>query len=92
MILMQIRCSNNISSISNDNNCMKMLEPISTVFMQFFRLQDEIYSSGYAAAYYIKHVARLEGKVYVIGSPGLVEELNKENIQHVGFGVRNRDS
>jgi hypothetical protein len=34
-------------------------------------------------------VAKLEGKVYVMGTPGLVEELDKENIQHIGSGVRN---
>ncbi|XP_028405623.1 glycerol-3-phosphate phosphatase-like [Dendronephthya gigantea] len=58
---------------------------------KFYRLgidakEEEIYSSGYAAAYYIKHVAKLQGKVYVIGSPGLVEELEKENISHIGSG------
>lgn len=49
--------------------------------------KDEIYPSSYAAAYYIKYVAKLCGKVYVLGAPGLVEELENENIEHIGSGV-----
>ena len=56
--------------------------------MIFFS-QDEIYSSASVAVYYIKHLAKLEGKVYVMGCPGLVEELEKEHIPHIGFGVSN---
>ena len=32
-------------------------------------------------------MAKLKGKVYVMGSPGLVEELDNEDIPHIGFGV-----
>jgi ribonucleotide monophosphatase NagD (HAD superfamily) len=49
--------------------------------------QDEIFSSASVAVYYIKHVAKLKGKVYVMGCPGLIEELDKEHIPHIGFGV-----
>ncbi|CAB4004896.1 glycerol-3-phosphate phosphatase, partial [Paramuricea clavata] len=72
--------------ISNNNTKARRnyLEKFSRLGIE--AKEDEIYSSAYAAAYYIKHVAKLEGKVYVMGTPGLVEELDKENIQHIGSG------
>ena len=32
-------------------------------------------------------MAKVSGKVYVLGTAGLLEELDKEGISHVGFGV-----
>ncbi|KAH9929101.1 2-phosphoglycolate phosphatase [Epithele typhae] len=47
---------------------------------------DEIYGSAYASAVYISSVMKMpkDKKVYVIGMPGLEEELRGEGIQCVG--------
>ncbi|XP_046853265.1 glycerol-3-phosphate phosphatase-like [Xenia sp. Carnegie-2017] len=72
--------------ISNNNTKSRRqyLEKFSRLEIE--AKEDEIYPSSYAAAYYIKYVAKLCGKVYVLGAPGLVEELVNENIKHIGSG------
>ena len=72
--------------ISNNNSKSRRqyLEKFSRLGIE--AKEDEIYSSASVAVYYIKHLAKLEGKVYVMGCPGLVEELDKEHIPHIGFG------
>ena len=53
------------------------------------RAQDEIYGSAFATAVYISSVMNMpkDKKVYVIGMPGLEEELDNEGITHVGGSV-----
>lgn len=48
--------------------------------------QDEIFSSSYAAAAYLKRVLNFppDKKVYVIGMEGIEEELDAEGIAHIG--------
>lgn len=48
--------------------------------------QHEVYCVGYTAAHYIKHVLKLEKKVYLIGLPGLANELEQQGIRHIGVG------
>ncbi|EST09176.1 CRAL-TRIO domain protein [Kalmanozyma brasiliensis GHG001] len=47
---------------------------------------DEVFSSSYASAVYLKKVLNFpaDRKVYVIGMHGIEEELDAENIQHCG--------
>lgn len=47
---------------------------------------DEVFSSAYASALYLKHVLKLpaDRKVYVIGMSGLEEELDAVGISHLG--------
>lgn len=51
---------------------------------------DEIYGSSYAAAYYLKHIDAFptDKKVYVIGSEGIVEELEGQGISWCGAQVQ----
>lgn len=46
-------------------------------------LQEEIYSSSYAAAAYLESIG-FDMKVYVIGETGILEELDLKGIQHMG--------
>ncbi len=53
-------------------------------------IQSEVFSSSYAAAVYISKVLKLpkDKKVYVIGMEGIEEELDAEQVQHIGGTVR----
>ena len=50
---------------------------------------DEIFSSAYASAAYLKHVLNFpsDKKVYVIGEKGVEEELDSVGIKHCGGTV-----
>ena len=49
--------------------------------------QDEIICTAYIAALYL-HDHNFKGKVYAIGSPGLLRELDNFNIAHTDVGVK----
>ncbi len=49
--------------------------------------QDNIVGSSYVAASYLKDIG-FSGKVYVIGSTGVTEELDALGIEHIGMEVR----
>ena len=44
-------------------------------------------TSGYATAQYIKNELKFSGTLYVMGSPGLGQELTAAGIKNVGAGV-----
>ncbi|CAG8624242.1 5960_t:CDS:2 [Cetraspora pellucida] len=49
--------------------------------------EDEIFSSSYASAYYLKNVLKFpkEKKIYIIGESGIADELASEGIRHCGL-------
>ncbi|XP_077999213.1 glycerol-3-phosphate phosphatase-like [Glandiceps talaboti] len=48
--------------------------------------EEEIVCTSFAAAAYLKHSVKFEGKVYLVGSVGLAEELELAGIQYIGLG------
>ncbi len=52
-----------------------------------FSLQESIVGSAYVTAKYIKNVLGYSGKVYMIGSTGLQQELEEQGLQPIGLGV-----
>ena len=52
-----------------------------------FLSQEEIYGTSYAVAYYLKEIIKFDKKVFMIGTTGMVEELDALNIPHTGSGV-----
>ncbi|KAL3266944.1 hypothetical protein HHI36_011094 [Cryptolaemus montrouzieri] len=53
--------------------------------MGFIIHKNEVISSSYLIAYYLTEM-KFSGTVYVVGSRGLVEELNAVGIKHIGTG------
>jgi len=43
--------------------------------------------TSYVAAYYVKHILKVTGKVYLLGQPGFLEEMQLQGIDTIGPGV-----
>ena len=52
-----------------------------------FHTQEEIYGTAYAVGYYLKEILKFDKKVFIIGTTGMVEELDDLGIPHTGSGV-----
>ncbi|KAG7481173.1 hypothetical protein MATL_G00063820 [Megalops atlanticus] len=69
------------------NNCTR---PRESYVQKFSRLgfkgvgQNEILSSAYCSALYLRDVAKVQGKVFVIGGDGMYKELRQAGIPFVG--------
>ncbi|KAK2177474.1 hypothetical protein NP493_597g04018 [Ridgeia piscesae] len=48
--------------------------------------EDEIISSSYVTAHYLKYIVKYTGKVYTVGPQGLAQELNAVGIPNFGTG------
>ncbi|RUS17126.1 HAD-like domain-containing protein [Endogone sp. FLAS-F59071] len=77
----------NNSSVSRANYCKKFTK------LGIEAHVDDIFSSAYAAAVYLKNVVAFppEKKVYIIGQAGIQEELAAEGIRHSGAGDDNEN-
>ncbi|XP_006010611.1 pyridoxal phosphate phosphatase [Latimeria chalumnae] len=68
------------------NNCTRSRQQY---LLKFGRLgfrgvrSEQIYSSAYCSAVYLKEVARLRGKVFVIGGEGVISELMEAGVPFV---------
>ncbi|XP_056592477.1 pyridoxal phosphate phosphatase isoform X1 [Triplophysa dalaica] len=68
------------------NNCTR---PRESYVQKFSRLgftdvaEEEIFSSAYCSAAYLRDVAKVQGKVYVIGCSGVVRELQDAGVHVV---------
>ena len=49
--------------------------------------QEEVFCTSYIVAHYLKHILNLKSKVYLLGMPGFVEELDMVGIKSIGYGV-----
>ncbi|XP_046574755.1 glycerol-3-phosphate phosphatase-like [Haliotis rubra] len=47
---------------------------------------EEIFTVSYAAAVYLKNVAKIQGSVYAMGTPGMEMELKELGLKYHGFG------
>ena len=53
---------------------------IVTLIEQF---QSEIFTSGFVGAYYLKHIAKFPGRVYVVGGGGLQQEVELVDLPYL---------
>ncbi|XP_013401421.1 glycerol-3-phosphate phosphatase [Lingula anatina] len=52
----------------------------------FHAEEDEIICTAFVAAQYLKSILPANSKVYVMGMPGMLQELDKAGIRHIGSG------
>lgn len=52
------------------------------------RAQDEVFPTSYVTAHYLRHILRVQGRVFLLGTPGIARELELQDIEHFGTGVR----
>lgn len=78
---------NNDLTIFNFNfiSMCSVLFIISVIIFPLF-FQENIITTSYCAAAYLKS-KNFQKKVYVLGSTGITQELDKANIQHLPVGV-----
>jgi phosphoglycolate/pyridoxal phosphate phosphatase family enzyme len=48
---------------------------------------DKVFSVNYAAAVYLKSIAKIQGRIYAIGSKGLSDELDSLGLNSFGYGT-----
>ncbi|KAK2156143.1 hypothetical protein LSH36_220g00055 [Paralvinella palmiformis] len=48
---------------------------------------EDVFSVNYATALYLKSIAKIKGKIYVIGSKGLSDELDSLGLKSFGYGM-----
>ena len=48
--------------------------------------RDDVFGVAYAAAVHLKEIAKITGRVYMIGSKGMKDELDEQGIEHLGYG------
>nr|CAB3242617.1 phosphoglycolate phosphatase-like [Phallusia mammillata] len=51
--------------------------------------KEKIFGTAYTSALYLKHIAKIDGKVYLIGNESMGEELDNVGIKHFGIGPDN---
>ncbi|MBN3303951.1 PGP phosphatase, partial [Amia calva] len=54
--------------------------------MGFNAKEEDVFGTAYCSAVYLKHISKLQGKVYLIGSDAMRQELQRVGIQQVGAG------
>ncbi|XP_068439033.1 glycerol-3-phosphate phosphatase [Clinocottus analis] len=70
---------------NNSTKTRKMyVDKMST--LGFNASEDEVFGTAYCSAMYLKTVCELQGKVYLIGSDAMREELEAVGIQQTGVG------
>ncbi|KAI9032132.1 HAD-like domain-containing protein [Hyaloraphidium curvatum] len=85
---LNLLAENNKRIIYVSNNSSKSRKSYLAKFKKlgFPADEDSIFSSAYAAAYYVKHVAKLpeDKKVYVVGMDGICAELESFGVSWIG--------
>ncbi|XP_019714026.1 glycerol-3-phosphate phosphatase [Hippocampus comes] len=70
---------------NNSTKTRKMyVDKMST--LGFNASEDEVFGTAYCSAIYLKTVCKLQGKVYLIGSNAMKQELEAVGIQQTGLG------
>ncbi|XP_070975714.1 glycerol-3-phosphate phosphatase [Oncorhynchus clarkii lewisi] len=72
--------------VTNNSTKTRKMYADKMALMGFKATEDEVFGTAYCSAMYLKHVSRLQGKVYLIGSNAMRQELEKVGIQQTGVG------
>uniref|UniRef100_A0A4W5K6L1 Glycerol-3-phosphate phosphatase n=1 Tax=Hucho hucho TaxID=62062 RepID=A0A4W5K6L1_9TELE len=76
----------NVFFVTNNSTKTRKMYADKLALMGFNATEDEVFGTAYCSAMYLKNVSRLQGKVYLIGSNAMRQELEKVGIQQTGVG------
>ena len=74
------------------NNSLHAREAYLEKFKSFGGFEaekDHVFGVAYAAALYLKDIAKIQGKCYLVGSKGMARELEEVGIPFIGYGPDN---
>lgn len=72
--------------VTNNSTKTRKMYADKMALMGFNATEEEVFGTAYCSAMYLKSVCKLEGKVYLIGSNAMRQELEKVGIQQTGVG------
>ncbi|KAJ8413656.1 hypothetical protein AAFF_G00081630 [Aldrovandia affinis] len=72
--------------VTNNSTKTRKMYADKLAKMGFNATEDEVFGTAYCSAMYLKSVSKLKGKVYLIGSNAMKEELLNVGIEEVGTG------
>ena len=80
------RMDKNLIYVTNNSNVSR--SSLRQKFLEhgFESSLHNIFGNAYAAAVYLKDIAKIQGKVYLIGSEGMRWELNRIGLENFGLG------
>ncbi|CAL8302256.1 unnamed protein product [Lota lota] len=76
----------NVFFVTNNSSKTRKLYAQKMERMGFNVKEEEVFGTAYCSAMYLKTVANFKGKVYLIGSNALKQELEDVGIQQTGVG------
>lgn len=72
--------------VTNNSSKTRSMYADKMLTLGFNVKEDEVFGTAYCCAMYLKTVCKLEGKVYLIGSNAMKQELEAVGIQQTGVG------
>uniref|UniRef100_A0A672F732 Glycerol-3-phosphate phosphatase n=1 Tax=Salarias fasciatus TaxID=181472 RepID=A0A672F732_SALFA len=72
--------------VTNNSTKTRKMYADKLATLGFHASEEEVFGTAYCSAMYLKTVCRLDGKVYLIGSPAMRQELEAVGIQQTGVG------
>ncbi|XP_049320812.1 glycerol-3-phosphate phosphatase [Astyanax mexicanus] len=72
--------------VTNNSTKTRRMYAQKLTRLGFDASEEEVFGTAYCSAVYLHTVCRLTGKVYLIGSPAMRQELEAMGIQQVGVG------
>lgn len=72
--------------VTNNSTKTRKMYAEKLAALGFHASEEEVFGTAYCSAMYLKTVCELQGKVYLIGSPAMRQELEAVGIQQTGVG------
>lgn len=72
--------------VTNNSTKTRRMYAEKLAGLGFHAAEEEVFGTAYCSAAYLKTECRLEGKVYLVGSPAMAQELEAVGIRHTGVG------
>ncbi|KAM7381954.1 hypothetical protein PAMA_012696 [Pampus argenteus] len=72
--------------VTNNSTKTRKMYVDKLTTLGFNATEDEVFGTAYCSAVYLKTVCKLQGKVYLIGSDAMKQELEAVGVQQTGLG------